>query len=826
MMLHAVLGWTSGRGRTLAAFLGALLMALALACPLDAGEVPDNLTWQSMVQKIAQGLNLRAAGLDVMRRETRALVSSLQAEIVRSSNHFNQVQLLRNVSGDTPWAVRSILLQLNDLHEDLSLQTQPLAQLKEQLIRSRGDDAIFLDIQRDMTAEASSAFDLTALGPILDHLQTIREQEETVLKEADAGLASAAGLLARIETAKGLGQQRFIEVLADYYFETCESILTVAGRFTVWSEFYRWRNDFPQFLSVLANWVRWSEAFWNTVVVFVLLYWGLPALWQRLRQRDAAKAQASHRIGPFLCSLGLATVIAFRIGLFTLNQFTSLGAVVLLTLGLAVILTDSEPGVAPHGGPGWRGGSLLLTLWALFAVGALLQATNIPATALGVFSAVLCGVTAWGLHVVRAKDGYRCHAASCRLAVVFLAVLTILAPFGLGPQTIMLSQALFMLLLTMRAMDVVKRRLFALETVTQDGQKPVHLALMAYPFAASVLAFLFVAWLFMFIGGPGFLQYMLTKQWTLGGMSLNIESLGLILILFFALRLVMAWIKVVAVHARFGGIKLNTAMAHTVNATVSYVAWTVFTLVSFHLLGVQMSSLTWIASGLSVGVGFGLKDIVNNFISGLIILFGGSIKKGDVIQQGKNLGEVIDVSVRNTTIRTPDNTMVIIPNSTFLRGEIVNLSYQDAKTRLTIPVTVVPGTKVKKVVKLLLAAAGKNANVLKTPPPEASLVRFGKLGLEFELYVWIENFLVKFDTEAQLVMDIDRRFQEEVVTLAFQGAKFKYKPKGKEEQALESQREVLRQKRKEFFSRVRPLRRVYARARWNIASVPSDKTGE
>nr|WP_279343534.1 mechanosensitive ion channel domain-containing protein [Fundidesulfovibrio terrae] len=265
-------------------------------------------------------------------------------------------------------------------------------------------------------------------------------------------------------------------------------------------------------------------------------------------------------------------------------------------------------------------------------------------------------------------------------------------------------------------------------------------------------------------------------------------------------------------------------MAHTVNATVSYFAWTLFILLSIHLLGVPLSSLTWIASGLSVGVGFGLKDIVNNFISGLIILFGGAIKKGDVIQQGKNLGEVIDVSVRNTTIRTPDNTMVIIPNSTFLRGEIINLSYQDTKTRLTIPVTVVPGTKVKKVIKILLAAARKNENVLKDPPPEASLVRFGRMGLEFELYVWIENFLKKFETEADLVTKIDRQFQDEKVMLSFQGVKIKYKPKGNEEQQLESQREAIRAKRKKVLSRVRPLRSVYTRLRWNVATVATHDT--
>ncbi|WP_243364414.1 mechanosensitive ion channel family protein [Fundidesulfovibrio terrae] len=786
-------------------------------------DVADQSAWRDTVKRITQGLAIRSDELNATRRETAVLLQSLEADLAKSSRRFHQVQLLRNVSGDTPWAVRSILLQLQDLHDDLNLKARPLVQLKEQLVRSRGDDPSFLDIQEDIAAKDPTSYELEELKPTLERLKTLRMEEEAVLKDADAGLASAVRLLDRVAAAQEREREHVIRALSAYYFEQYESLLTAAGRDTAMSEMRTWANDFPQFATMLIRWIRWDEALGFTLTCFIVLYWILPGLWRRSRGQGEGRTRPSPRNpGWLVFSLGLAAVMAFRIGLFTLNQFTSLGALTLCTLGLVIAL-EYTPGNDSR--RSWLClGSRLFALWTLFAAGALALAMSVPPTPLGLYSAVSSLLAALYLYRLKTHGEKDARNTSLSLLTALLILFAMIAPFGFGPQTLILGQALFMLMLTLRAMDAAKKRLYEADTTEDDSRKAPGVSVMAYPLVAAVLGFLFILWVFMFIGGPGFLQHMLAHKWAIGSMSLSIESLGMILILFFALRLAMAWIKLASVHTRFKGERLNPAMAHTVNATVSYFAWTLFILLSIHLLGVPLSSLTWIASGLSVGVGFGLKDIVNNFISGLIILFGGAIKKGDVIQQGKNLGEVIDVSVRNTTIRTPDNTMVIIPNSTFLRGEIINLSYQDTKTRLTIPVTVVPGTKVKKVIKILLAAARKNENVLKDPPPEASLVRFGRMGLEFELYVWIENFLKKFETEADLVTKIDRQFQDEKVMLSFQGVKIKYKPKGNEEQQLESQREAIRAKRKKVLSRVRPLRSVYTRLRWNVATVATHDT--
>jgi small-conductance mechanosensitive channel len=255
------------------------------------------------------------------------------------------------------------------------------------------------------------------------------------------------------------------------------------------------------------------------------------------------------------------------------------------------------------------------------------------------------------------------------------------------------------------------------------------------------------------------------------------------------------------------GSKFNPALAHTLGTTVSYVFWVLYLLVSLHILGVSLSALTWIASGLSVGIGFGMKDLVNNFVSGLIILFGGSIKKGDVIQHKTMIGEVTDVSVRNTTIRTMDNTMVIIPNSSFLKGDISNFSYGDTTIRVTVPVTVIPGTKRKKVVKHMLKTAKKHERVLKDPAPQVLFKGFGQLGLDYHLYVWVGHFQDMYTVQSDLSDELDAVFKDNKIQVAFRTVKTKYKVKKKQENTGE----VLRAKRKELYKLVNEKKRALNR---------------
>ena len=784
------------RPLALAVVFAAGLMTLAWAWPLHAGDMPGQGAWLDMVQGISQWIDLRGQEVAAMRDKNPGLLAGLEADLADINDRFNQLQLLQGVAGASPWSERTILAQYLELRKYLNIRTGKLSRQREKLLRLRGQYATLLDIQEQGAPAQTSPADKVRLGQALEHLKTMRTDEEALLREVDAGLAKAATVMDRIAAGLERGGERYKRLLVAYVSGCSEALFTANGLETAWLEMRGWANDFFQFNEPLLRWVPWGQALAYNTVLLILLYFVGPAAWRIFTRRGDLALMPRRGPGWFLLCLGLVWSVSSRLGLylFGFNPFIDLAAISLASLGMVMLLEGSRSKLD----------SGLFTLWALFAALALLEALAIPPAALGLFCAASCALVAWRLHVIRQAQEL---ATPRGVLVALMSLMALAALAGFGTQIMLLAQALFMLLLTLRVVDATKRLLLGTTGEASNAAGPSRLSVVAYPLAAALLGFSYIMWLFMFLGGPPVLHHMLNRQWTIGSLSLSIEALGMILILFFAVRLVVTGMDLGAAHVRFQGKSLNPALEHTLKAAVSYLAWILFALAALYLLGVPMNSLTWIASGLSVGVGFGLKDIVNNFISGLIILFGGAIKKGDVIQQGKNLGEVIDISVRNTTIRTPDNTMVIIPNSTFLRGEIVNLSYQDAKTRLTVAVTVVPGSKPKKIRKILLDVAKENANVLKKPAPEASLVRFGRLGLDFELYVWVEDFLKKYDVEAELVTEIDKRFQDDKIMLAFQGVKFKYKPKGSEERQLETRRQELRDKRREVFSRVRSLRR-------------------
>ncbi len=152
--------------------------------------------------------------------------------------------------------------------------------------------------------------------------------------------------------------------------------------------------------------------------------------------------------------------------------------------------------------------------------------------------------------------------------------------------------------------------------------------------------------------------------------------------------------------------------------------------------GIDLTALNVLAGAVGLGVGFGLQNIVNNFISGIIILFERPIKVGDRIVVGEVEGDVVHIGGRSTTVLSNDNISIIVPNSKFITEDVVNWSHNDRRVRFRIPVTVAYGTDFALVERLLLAVAAANPDVLESPAPGVRLMEFGDSGLRFELRVW------------------------------------------------------------------------------------------
>lgn len=191
------------------------------------------------------------------------------------------------------------------------------------------------------------------------------------------------------------------------------------------------------------------------------------------------------------------------------------------------------------------------------------------------------------------------------------------------------------------------------------------------------------------------------------------------------------------------------------------------TLVLLQIWGLDISSLTILASALSVGIGFGLQDIAKNFGSGLVLVFERPIQVGDFVEVGEYTGTVERIGGRSTEIRTLDHVSIIVPNSRFLEKEVINWSHRNPISRLHLPVGVAYSSDPKAVQAALLDAASKHPHVLQAPSPLVLFKEFGNNTLNFELLVWTAEPNKQFLLKSDLYYNIYEALQQRQIEIPF-----------------------------------------------------------
>jgi small-conductance mechanosensitive channel len=189
-------------------------------------------------------------------------------------------------------------------------------------------------------------------------------------------------------------------------------------------------------------------------------------------------------------------------------------------------------------------------------------------------------------------------------------------------------------------------------------------------------------------------------------------------------------------------------------------------LLAVSALGIELSKLTIMASALGVGIGFGLKDIINNFVSGLILLFEQPIRIGDIVELDGMWAEIQRIGIRSTVVRNFDHADMIIPNADLIVNRVTNWTLGGQQVRLIIQVGVAYGSDLDLVTRTLMACAENNASVSATPGPQVLFLNFGDSTLDFELRVFVAASR-RLSTKNELNHDIDKRFRENGIVIAF-----------------------------------------------------------
>lgn len=254
----------------------------------------------------------------------------------------------------------------------------------------------------------------------------------------------------------------------------------------------------------------------------------------------------------------------------------------------------------------------------------------------------------------------------------------------------------------------------------------------------------------------------------LGDSQFTTKTFLLLVLSLFLLFYISSKIRKILVNKVFPRYDLDIGVSQSIATIVRYLLIIVGLIIIFQTTGIDLSALGLLVGALGVGIGFGLQNITNNFISGIIILFERPIKVGDRIELDNLAGNIVEISARATTIITNDNIAVIVPNSDFINSRVINWSHNNKNVRLNFPVGVSYNEDPARIRKLLLEVVAENHGVLITPQPYVLFEAYGDSSLNFILQVWTSTYTDRPNIlKSELYYEIFTKFKENNVEIPF-----------------------------------------------------------
>jgi potassium-dependent mechanosensitive channel len=280
---------------------------------------------------------------------------------------------------------------------------------------------------------------------------------------------------------------------------------------------------------------------------------------------------------------------------------------------------------------------------------------------------------------------------------------------------------------------------------------------------------------------------------SLGGVTLSLSSMIGAAIVFavamFLTRLIQNWLS-----SRFlPQTRLDSGVRNSVRTIFGYVGVIVAAMLAGAQIGLDVQKLALIAGGLSVGIGFGLQTIANNFVSGLILLWERTIRVGDLVVVGSDQGFVRSINARATEIETFDRGSLIVPNSNFVSGVVKNWVHNDRVGRIIIAVNITYESDLDEVRDLMIAAAKAQEQVLAIPGPSVLFAEFGDWSIKFNLICFVEDIEKAERTRSEINFEVLRRLREAGLRIAYPApppadVPWKFQPETKPAPPLEAPR--------------------------------------
>lgn len=273
--------------------------------------------------------------------------------------------------------------------------------------------------------------------------------------------------------------------------------------------------------------------------------------------------------------------------------------------------------------------------------------------------------------------------------------------------------------------------------------------------ALAFLAFLF--WLNLLLSFLGLRDALiasadaaLNANLGIGSFNITLGHILAFLITVWASFLVSKFLRFVLEEDVYHRLCLARGIPYAISTMLHYVILFLGFFVALGALGIDLTKVTLLAGAFSVGIGFGLQNVINNFVSGLILLFERPIKVGDVIEVGGDVGEVSRIGIRASVIRTADGSEIIVPNGSLISSQVTNWTFSDRKRAVEVLVNVAGDADPQRVFEVLKRTAAAHPGVAKEPAPQVYVTNFSAGGVTFQLRAWID----RYEDLAQLRSDL------------------------------------------------------------------------
>lgn len=238
-----------------------------------------------------------------------------------------------------------------------------------------------------------------------------------------------------------------------------------------------------------------------------------------------------------------------------------------------------------------------------------------------------------------------------------------------------------------------------------------------------------------------------------------------------ALLVLVSWVMILigrrVVQKQVKSGRFDEGRGHALSQILNYTIIVLAIIAGLDMVGIQLTLLLAGSAALLVGVGLGLQQVFNDIVSGILLLFEGTVSVGDIIEIDSVIGKVEKISIRTSKIETRDGIVIIVPNSKLVSDNVINWSHNRSVTRFRIKVGVAYGSDVKLVMQLLHEAAIEHPEVVREPIPKARFIDFGDSSLNFELLFYSKRM---FDIEfvrSDIRITIDQKFRDHNVTIPF-----------------------------------------------------------